>query len=634
LPTARCAQGGAVLAVYDLPAAGASWATADISSCSFARNFASGGGGALVLSGMNISLADTVCSSNAANVGASGGCLNVLQPGSLALSGTNVFANNSAGSGGALSVSCGVECAASSAACGASYTISGTTLSDNTASDQGARVNRAKRKWRYMRVHVTSGAGAAARRISVALDVRTCCPCHVAARPPPTLAGGALFVSGGGLLLMDSVVASNTASGVGAQGGGVFMREFDTLSLPSPSLVLSNVSMVGNTVKLQPVMLNAGSVYRSFAGAGNGGGIFLTVAQQTAQVQLLAGSSVDANKATNGAGLFLFGNVTLMVRDSLLARNVASGFGGGLALQSISSLAATALLESAAFTGNSAQDGGAIALNSGSTLAAAESTFTANTATNGAVLYLQVANQAAGAVSPAVALSDVRATGNIAAVAGGMYFTDAAALTALSSLPVCTGACIIGNTAPHGADTLVTMPVKLNTTATSIIAKSGAVLPKFSLSLYDGLGQLVLEAPGLVSVAANATGFSGVTTVEYTMGAALFDRLTISDFAGSVYNLTVTLNAPDVTVLDGAVISLLTTVGPCGATEVFNTATKTCTCGAGTFLDAASQTCLPCQRGSYSPTSSASACALCSPGAYSNDDFTSCVPCTAGSVLR
>jgi hypothetical protein len=71
-------------------------------------------------------------------VGAFGGCLNVLQPGGLSLSGTNVIANNSAGSGGGLSVSCGVACAASSAACGASYTISGTTFSVNTASEQGA----------------------------------------------------------------------------------------------------------------------------------------------------------------------------------------------------------------------------------------------------------------------------------------------------------------------------------------------------------------------------------------------------------------------------------------------------------------------------------------------------------------
>jgi hypothetical protein len=125
--------------VYDLPTAGAVWATANIDSCNFTRNSAStGGGGALVLSGVNVSLADTVCSSNSANVGASGGCLNVLQPGSLALSGANVITNNSAGSGGGLSVSCGVACAASSAACGASYTISGTTFTSNTASEQGA----------------------------------------------------------------------------------------------------------------------------------------------------------------------------------------------------------------------------------------------------------------------------------------------------------------------------------------------------------------------------------------------------------------------------------------------------------------------------------------------------------------
>jgi hypothetical protein len=440
-------------------------------------------------------------------------------------------------------------------------------------------------------------------------------------------------VAGGGVVLTDSVLASNAAAGISAQGGGLFMCEFGTLPLPSPSLVLSNVSVAGNSVVLLPVALQAGKAYRSFADAGNGGGIFLT-ALQAAQAQLLAGSRVADNAATAGAGVFLAGSVALTVRDSQLARNAASGSGGGLALQSTSARAATAVLQNAAFTGNSAgSGGGAIALNSGSALAAASSTFTANQATNGAVLYLQVANQAAD-VSPAVVLTDVTATGNVAGVAGGMYFTDATDSTALSSLPACTGTCLLSNTALNGADTLAATPVSFNTTsASSIVTKSGALLPALSLSLYDSLGQLVREAPGLlVSIAANGTGLSGATAVGYADGAALFDLLTISDLQGTAYNLTVSLNSPDLVVLNGDSITLMAVIGPCSATEVFNEPTKTCTCGAGTFLD--NGICRLCDAGTYAPTVSSLACLANPQGAYSSADRTTFATCAAGEFLN
>ena len=545
-------QGGALLAAYAPPAAGGVWAPATLFNVTMNGNVViTGGGGAAVLNGAAVNITSLSCSNNVAGALADGGCLNVLQPGGgFVLAGTSRLVNNSAGQGGALSITCGVECASTQSCAGVpAYSVSGATFSGNSATEQG----------------------------------------------------GAVFVYGGGLSLTGSAVTQNVASGVSAQGGGILVREFDTYALSTPALSITGTSVSNNSVSLVPIQgVMMGASYNAFLGAGNGGGIFIAAAQP-ADVRLLAGSAVNGNSALNGGGAFVYGTAALTVTSAAVSNNVAAGTGGGLVIQSAlptgvsgrrrelltAAPGVSATLTSATLSGNAAATGGAVTLNSGSSLTASGSTFAGNSAVNGAVFALSVLGAPAGAPTPQLSLTSTTASGNAATVSGGLFYTDATTGVSLNPPPSVGAGCTLGNSAPSGADGLVTEAQGFSLSTSALSAKSGTKLPAFSVTLLDSLGQVLNESTGLVFVVtANGTGLGGQTSVNYAAGAATFDLLKLSDDIGTVYQLTVTLKSTLLAALDGSTRTLLATVAPCSGSEVFEATSKTCQCGDNSIFTA------------------------------------------------
>jgi hypothetical protein len=450
--------------------------------------------------------------------------------------------------------------------------------------------------------------------------------------------GGAVFVYGGGLSLTGSAVTQNVASGVSAQGGGILVREFDTFALSTPALSITGTSVSNNSVSLTPIQgVMMGASYNAFLGAGNGGGIFIAAAQ-AADVRLLAGSAVNGNSALNGGGAFVYGTASLTVSSAAVSNNVASGTGGGIVIQSamaaasgrrrgllIAASGVSATLTNATLGGNAAATGGAVTLNSGSSLTASGSTFSGNSAVNGAVFALSVAGAAAGTPTPRLSLTSSTASGNAATVSGGLFYTDAPTGVSLNPPPSVGAGCTLGNSAPSGADGLVTEAQGFTLSASSLSAKSGTKLPPFTVTLLDSLGQVLNESTGLVFVVtANGTGLGGQTSVNYAAGTAVFDLLKLSDDIGTVYLLTVTLKSTLLAALDGSTRTLLATVAPCSGSEVFEATSKTCQCGDNSLFTADGS--CACKPGFYDTLfgvgAASPACAPCPLGGA----------CTTGTV--
>ena len=542
------------------------------------QNAASRGGAVASTSGTAVALSDLVCSGNAADT--LGGCVLAQDASSFTLSGSSTMDGNAAAQGGAVAVTC------TEAPCDLTAVISGATLVENVASMQG----------------------------------------------------GALYVLGGGISLSNCTLRGNSAAGPSAQAGAVFVTEADGLPLASPAVALTDVLFDSNAVAVSVSASPPGSVLPAPVGAGYGGALMLSAVNAQGAAVVLTRGALRDNTAVDGAGLLLFGNVSLSVTNTTFSANIASGIGGGLCLRTAG--AANATLLGAVFSGNAAQTGGAVAMSAGVGLTAAASAFSGNSATNGAAFFLAVAGSTLPL--PTLVLSSSTVSGNVASLAGGFAYTDATSAAAVAAPSCAPSVNCVGNAALNGADVLVAVPLTYNATASSaLVSQSGALVPEFNVSLFDCLGTRVLEAPRFsVTVftnvsAAGVRGLRGATTVAYGGGSARFRLLSITDEPGTVYGLTFVLTAPDLPALDGQSGSVSVTVAPCAAvTQVLDPVSSTCVCSAGFFLEAASAACEQCANGAHSSTSGALSCTLNTPGYASSADRTAQVPCAAGSFLN
>jgi hypothetical protein len=566
---ASAASGGAVQTISSLDAS--------LSEVVLLNNRAQASGGALSFTSasqgmMVVTLVGITCSGNSGNSASAdegGGCIRVSDGAGVSISNSTISLNVAGGgSGGGIWAGCTVS------PCQQVLSISGTTLSSNTAG----------------------------------------------------LQGGAAYVRGSAVFITNTTLSSNTASGHAAQGGGLFLLEWGGLALPP--VMLSNVNFSSNMVILTEDGAAPGTVELTPSGAGLGGSFFVralvSASLNLSAVQLCGG------RAQGGAGGFVYGNTSLSISASTLCNNTALGDGGALLLQASSdgTQAPSAYLTNCTVSGNTAARGAAIALNSGSAVyVSTTTTFSGNGNMNtlGAVFALLVNGQNSTVGAPTLSLSGLNASGNVA-FSGGFLYTDS-----LRPIPLPTFGFTLSNTAVNGP-VYASPPTSFNSTAGSstITARSGALLPPLSLSMYDAFGQKVVQWPGLYATIAAASstsggsgivGLSGSTTVFYQAGQALFSELKLSDAIGSAYNLTYTLSSSELGTLNGASGTLAAAVASCASFDplsVYSPSTLSCVCGAGSFLNASSLVCALCPPGSYSPVPGAVSCTTNPPGFVSS----------------
>ena len=556
---------------------------------------ATGGGGAMVLSNLVAALSNVTCSNNGAVAGV-GGCLNALQLGGLTISGGSVFTGNGAASGGALGISCGIACAGTAWACGGGG-FGGPTVPPVVVSISQTRF---------------AANGAVSQ-------------------------GGAVYARGGGLVLNGTSFEGNSVEGLVAQGGAVFMAEFWSHGVAVP-LAPAGLSLVNSSfVRNMALVISSSSfpteLSSSTSAPGSGGALLFSSTASAAPLTASAGTAWVANYANAAAGAYVYGNAALTLAPGVsFVNNTATGTGGALLLAMAASLASVmqANLTGVLFSSNTAQLGGAVALTSGVAVAAAGCTLANNRATNGGAFALSVTSGTCG-----VALSGASTLGNMAATAGGLFYTDAQTPQAAPNVS-CAGACA-GNVAPNGANTLAAVPVRhtcsMNSTGTSI--KSGQAVPAFSVSLYDGVGNLVVSAPDVaVTIASTSNGMAGTTAAPYINGAASFPGLIITELPGTTVQLTWNVASASLEVVNGQSGSAQVAMAPCDTYEVFDASVLKCVCAAGTALDAASSTCQLCPAGQYAPATGAAACLINTPGYASSDDRTQQIACPAGAFLN
>ncbi|MBS44963.1 MAG: hypothetical protein CMH83_17705 [Nocardioides sp.] len=210
--------------------------------------------------------------------------------------------------------------------------------------------------------------------------------------PAETESGGAVR-SEGTVSLVGVEVRGSTVTGEGASGGAV-MND-------------------GGTLRVVDSVLGGNSAVRA------GGAIEADGGSTTVR-----GTTLQANRTGdlpgNGGGLHLTGAGDVVVRDSLVVRNVAGAEGGGLWNSADGTMVVTnTVLRRNRALGDEATNGGGALFNDGGTLRVVDSVATANRATG--------ASGSGGGLlddQGTVALTGVRLVGNTAVRAGGAIETN------------------------------------------------------------------------------------------------------------------------------------------------------------------------------------------------------------------
>ena len=584
--------GGAV-SLLSGAAAAAATAQLNVLQSSFVDNSAGASGGSIFSSGGGtVYVVQSLFSNNSA--GASGGALNILA-GILSLSDVAFTGNAAAESGGGLFSD------------GSAVELYRLACSDNYAVQLGGCISVLDSSSFVLGDTSTLAGNVAARGGALALTCSAplCAVTHVVAdaqieNNSASGQGGALYVQNAALSLANSGLSSNVAAGPSAQGGALFAGG------ALGAVMLTGVTLTSNAVRLLPVAASLGAPYETVAGAGVGGAILLAAAtSEPATLMALIECELVGNGAASGAGRYVGGNASVTLSGTRFLQNSASNAGG------------------------------AVALLSGTTLSSSDCDFTLNTATNGGAFYMAVASSDANLPPPVVALTGGTASGNVAAVSGGLFYTDAAAPI---PAPSCVGACT-GNTALNGADKIAGVPLTFNCTVSALSVKPGALLPPVAVTLFDSQGALVMAAPGLTAtVAANVSGLSGVTLAAHGGGSVLFAALRIAAAPGTAVRLTYTLHAPSMVLLDGRSGGVDVSLAACDANEVYDwdpvaqRGTMACLCRRGAFLSGGA--CESCPAGTFSAGLGLTSCALCPPGSYANADGAGCTACQAGTFLN
>lgn len=454
--------------------------------------------------------------------------------------------------------------------------------------------------------------------------------------------GGALFVLSGGSLRIQSgsVLSGNSVVGAFPAGGAIFAGDYDN-DFVSPALLIDASTLSNNSVVFTDTSSTLGPgealLQSPIFGAGQGGAVFLTATSVAllnsstfATVAVSGGSVISGNSATSGAGLSLYGKVSLAVAGSTFSSNVASSTGGALLLQgaaTTTSSANAAITAGTTFAANAAQYGGAIAINSGTVLTARNSSLLSNTASiGGGAFMLQVGSLA----SPSVTLSGVTATGNTA-LAGALAFTNS---TTAITVPATDAFCILNNTASSVGSIIATAPVAFNVSFATA-ALRGDIAIGYAVTLWDAFGQSVSGWPSTTATLApsDPTAVSGPVMAYYHSGAANFSSTYIKGPINATFSLVFAVQSTQLSAaLTAAFSNLTVSISPCREHEVFDDASQLCLCAAGAYPDSSSGLCELCPVGTYS-TRGSSACSACESSTVAvAKGSASCTPCPSNSL--
>ena len=472
-------------------------------------------------------------------------------------------------------------------------------------------------------------------------------------------AGGGVAAFSSGSVLVDScTLVNNSATGPAPSGGGI-------ASLDVTQFDVRACTLAGNWVEVAAALAaDSGLAYidsLQMPGSGSGGALWIG-ADEALNASVLSTSLVD-NWAAQAGGIYLTGDVTLLMRDSQLLRNLAAGYsseGGGLMTDrdSVANVYSTLFKGCAAVRGgagwhgaasrsmydgcrfeeNQALDGddikgsalivgdesssvlvtrsqfvrnvgspdseGTVAMeHSGDTsLRVTDSIFDGNSARLGAGFLIAAHSQL-----QQFSLSNVTFR-NQRAYIGAVMYAESAEYGPLSCSPACDWSS--NNSALDYGDTLATPPKQINVSLPPTV-RSGAPLSVL-VTMRDGFGALLVNWDGLVATIETEAQLVGTVRTFYLDGAATFDKLALFGAESTAYNLTFVMDGPDLfgnDVTSGSVTQTVTVL-PCEVGETFNNETFECDCAAGFGLVVADHTCRQCAGNEVVPANGLS-CASC-----------------------
>ncbi|MEZ0299943.1 MAG: right-handed parallel beta-helix repeat-containing protein [Candidatus Methylacidiphilales bacterium] len=350
-------------ALYDAAGVG----PVSISNSTFTTNYTSNFGGAVAhLSSSRLFVADTTFDTNAATDGAG-----ISNSGALSVTGSTFLSNVAGSSGGGI-----YNDTAATAA------IANTAFTNNRAQFGGAIHNNAG----TVTIHngtftanstvTTIGKGGAIyNEVDGTLNITgSLFDSNTVTGPVATNGGGGIATLGGTVSITDTTLKNNSGPTL-TMGGGIYSTG-TVLSLTRTTLdtnqagIGGGLYLSGGTVTIQNSTLSGNSA------TSIGGGIYTAGSSLT-----ITGSTLSGNKALagDGGGMYSAGSTIDVTRSTFYGNNAnpTSGFGGGLAIHSGSTLT----MSSSTVEENSAFEGGGLD-NFNSTSTISGSSFLSNHALN------------------------------------------------------------------------------------------------------------------------------------------------------------------------------------------------------------------------------------------------------------
>lgn len=355
-------------------------ATVDLTGgTTFSGNSATGNGGVFYLYGTGTLDITGTANLFQDNTAKSGGAIYARDDASLNIGGSgHVFSSNSANTGGAIYLNSTAAVSIEGASFlsnrstanhgGAIYSYNDVTLKNSTFSSNQA--------------HETDGSGGA---ICMNADTVLSFDGINTFDGNRAVRGGAIYLSAGAVLDISSNTVTFTGN-IASKNGGVI---FNAGNLTVSGYTFSSLVNSGNSADFGGIFHNAGtltvnaSAFSDITVTGNGAVIY-----NTGTLNLNDGTVFSGNTASYGGAIFSTGGPVSMTGEILFSGNSATVFGGAVYLSVGSSL--TLSDNRVVFTGNTAEDGGAI-FNEG-TLTVSNYTFSGtensgNSAVHGGVFY-------------------------------------------------------------------------------------------------------------------------------------------------------------------------------------------------------------------------------------------------------
>lgn len=287
-------------------------------------NAAHSGGGVIIATGSRpaqLFIASSVISGNTTNTGGGGGVWN-NGAALVAITGTQILSNVAKSVGGGLLSSASTPLASFVA-------VTNSTVATNTS--------------------VSSGGGGIYSQAFLRLKDSS-----VVTNTAPNEAGGGVYNAGAGLEVIGGVIADNVAK---LGGGGIAQTLNSTVLLSATHVAFNSATgagaQAGGVLNLSGMLAAQDTRIDHNVSTGSGGGVFSTGSSTFDRV------SIDANISNqNGGGLYSTGSTR--IRDSVVASNRASltavAYAGGLYLE------APALVANSVISGNRAGYGAGLAM--------------------------------------------------------------------------------------------------------------------------------------------------------------------------------------------------------------------------------------------------------------------------------